>query len=299
MVTGWPRFWNWAIVNPVCSSPTRKVLSCQPRRPAPARVLALGSFAWGIVIGVGCLPLGDLTPSEPEGLGGASTSVGSGRGAEGGSPQADATQSPQSGSGGVGGSTGGGTSTGGASGEAPSEAGAGGAPPSFGGGPDAGIGFQLADAAVAGPCGAGALQGPDGDCFALLEVSVSWAQARELCIARGAYWDLAAMLDAGVSALLAEHLVVQSWIGASDSGSEGTWRWVTNDVEFWSGDENGAPIDGAFTNWREGEPNGGGDCARVLPAGDSEPGRNAPWADLACTQLRGAICRGPAPPLGQ
>ncbi|OKH37350.1 hypothetical protein NIES2119_13970 [[Phormidium ambiguum] IAM M-71] len=48
---------------------------------------------------------------------------------------------------------------------------------------------------------------------------------------------------------------IWGWIGASDAEQEGTWKWVTGPeagTVFWS---EGAPVDGAYSNWSLGEPN--------------------------------------------
>jgi hypothetical protein len=52
---------------------------------------------------------------------------------------------------------------------------------------------------------------------------------------------------------------MKAWIGASDSAKEGTYCWVGH--EWCVGGpffENGASVDGAYTNWADGEPNEGG-----------------------------------------
>jgi hypothetical protein len=154
------------------------------------------------------------------------------------------------------------------------------------------------DAAVVATCAADALEGPDGDCFALLEVSLSWFAARDVCQARGAGWDLASPRSSAVSTLLADALQVESWIGATDTASEGTWRWINDDLAFWQGDgSSGQAVGGAYTNWNTSEPNGGTatNCARAIPR-SVIPQSNARWADLACNQVRGAICQGPTEP---
>jgi hypothetical protein len=39
------------------------------------------------------------------------------------------------------------------------------------------------------------------------------------------------------------------WLGGSDSEREGEWVWSNNGDPFWSGDFNGSPISGRYTNW--------------------------------------------------
>ena len=55
-----------------------------------------------------------------------------------------------------------------------------------------------------------------------------------------------------------------SWMGASDAGHEGDWRWATGPeglanggagTPFWSGDSGGSAVAGAYTHWASLEPN--------------------------------------------
>ena len=39
------------------------------------------------------------------------------------------------------------------------------------------------------------------------------------------------------------------WLGGSDAEREGEWVWSNNGDPFWSGDFNGSPISGRYTNW--------------------------------------------------
>ena len=39
------------------------------------------------------------------------------------------------------------------------------------------------------------------------------------------------------------------WLGGSDAEREGQWLWSNNGDPFWSGDFNGSPVSGRYTNW--------------------------------------------------
>ena len=39
------------------------------------------------------------------------------------------------------------------------------------------------------------------------------------------------------------------WIGATDLGREGDWKWASTDTLFWSGQYNGEAVGSAFNNW--------------------------------------------------
>ncbi len=72
------------------------------------------------------------------------------------------------------------------------------------------------------------------------------------------------------------------WIGASDAGEEGVWKWVTgpeNGQQFWQGDQSGQPVNGMFSSWAQGEPNNAHDepYAHINQHPDKVP---ASWNDL-------------------
>ncbi|MEO8177640.1 MAG: C-type lectin domain-containing protein [Deltaproteobacteria bacterium] len=153
----------------------------------------------------------------------------------------------------------------------------------------------LADAAITSGCAAAGL-GPSDNCYLVDTTPHSWSDARASCRALGDGWDLASLRSAQNSAFAAPLLTLEAWIGASDAALEGTWTWVDQGDAFWLGDGMGSALNGAYANWNSNEPNGAeeSDCGRILPAGAAvSPGLTAPWADLSCTELRGALCEGP------
>jgi hypothetical protein len=149
-----------------------------------------------------------------------------------------------------------------------------------------------ADAAVTPlPCAATQILGPNGDCFATIASLLTWADARQACRDLGNGWDLTSIRSATVNSFVASLLAGEAWIGAADQTREGTWRWVNDASVFWLGlGPAGSAVNGAYINWSDGEPNDNrnSDCARIVPE------QNAPWADLECTELRAAVCEGPA-----
>jgi len=89
---------------------------------------------------------------------------------------------------------------------------------------------------------------------------------------------------------LFENVNQENWIAASDTETEGTFKWVAGPeagTAFWSGGakgDGGAPIDGLYNNWNNGEPNDAGgveDCGYIYQ-GDPT------WNDNDCANLKGA-----------
>jgi hypothetical protein len=149
-----------------------------------------------------------------------------------------------------------------------------------------------ADAAPVPPgCAAPQSLGPNGDCFATVATLLTWADARQACRALGRGWDLASIRSATSNSFVASLLEGEAWIGAADQTREGTWRWVSDGSVFWRGlAEAGSSANDAYINWSSSEPNDdrNSDCARIVPE------QNGVWADLECSELRAAVCEGPA-----
>lgn len=88
-------------------------------------------------------------------------------------------------------------------------------------------------------------------------------------------------------------------IGASDQGGENEWSWIGNAAaidgfQFWEGNANGDPVDGAYSNWASGEPNNTGneDCAAISITGSAirDPGQ---WDDRICATEQPFLCEDP------
>jgi hypothetical protein len=161
---------------------------------------------------------------------------------------------------------------------------------------DAGASAEV-DAGGASACGVGEQLGPNGRCYFFESSLTAWSTAREACLARGSGWDLTSVRSAADAQFLGEMLTIEAWIGGTDAANEGTWSWVSDGSTFWLGGVDGVAANGAFTNWNATEPNGATttNCARALPRGPASSNPDAPWADLDCAQLLGAVCEGPPP----
>jgi len=275
-----------------------------------------GAGAWGAAACVPLDNLDDYSPTLIEAGGGGSPPemtppAGGTAGALPGAPPSNEPSGPgPSGSGGSdtggAGASGSGSSGSGQSGSGPSGNNSGGA--SSSGGSNAGsdgpsVPPPSPDAGTTTPdpgqdptpCADGELEGPDGDCFFLDALAQTFFAARNACRARGNGWDLASVRSPEVSALLGDELTFEGWLVGSDVLSEGTWVWLDDGTPFWQGGATGAPVAGGYANWNATEPNGSNttNCLRALPRSLGSANPDAPWADLACSDLRGSICVGP------
>lgn len=104
--------------------------------------------------------------------------------------------------------------------------------------------------------------------------------------------DLAVIESAGEDSFVTSNADEHSFLGGSDEAVEGTWRWLPTAARFWTGDEAGAAVGGAYTNWESGEPSdslGSHDCV----AKSSIDGK---WESHSCTVHDAYVCEGVPPP---
>lgn len=136
---------------------------------------------------------------------------------------------------------------------------------------DSGSSAPPADASPdARACTGGDAHQSDGtNCFLLFSATKTWAQAKTAC--DGLPGHLAKITSAAENTIVAQlSVATDSFIGATDAVTEGTFLW-----------EDGTPL--AYTNFRTGEPNNGGgmyqeDCL-VMAGKKSVDG----WDDRPCT----------------
>lgn len=117
------------------------------------------------------------------------------------------------------------------------------------------------------------------------DVGITWQQAKAAAEQQtffGLQGYLATITIEEEVQLTGEQAQGTGWIGASDQGSEGVWRWETGPEAgqiFWNGSASGSSPNGMFAFWNNGEPNNFGDedYAHIT---DPDIGILGSWNDL-------------------
>jgi hypothetical protein len=121
--------------------------------------------------------------------------------------------------------------------------------------------------------------------YKFITSTTTWNSANSAAPSQTAYGVngyLATITSQTENDFVAARLVGDGWFGASDSASEGTWKWVTgpeSGTTFWSGASGGSTVGGNYANWASGEPNDSGgneDCAQFYIS-------TGKWNDLPCS----------------
>lgn len=125
-----------------------------------------------------------------------------------------------------------------------------------------------------------------GHLYEYVSSTLTWGGAKTAAEGRskyGATGYLTTITSQEENDFVAARLANAGWMGASDSASEGAWKWVTgpeNGLQFWSGAAAGSTVSGRYANWNTGEPNDSGaneDCGQFLAGGSGK------WNDLPCS----------------
>lgn len=128
--------------------------------------------------------------------------------------------------------------------------------------------------------------GGNGHLYEYVSDTLTWGGAKTAAEGRtkyGATGYLATITSQAENDFVSARLANAGWMGASDSASEGTWKWVTGPeagTQFCSGNNPCNSFNGRYTNWNNGEPNdssGNEDCGQFLSGGSGK------WNDLPCS----------------
>lgn len=115
-----------------------------------------------------------------------------------------------------------------------------------------------------------------GHCYVVIRDALSWSDARDVCETfRGHLVTIGDDAEQAIAWSLAMDTGMPSWIGATDEGSEGTWRWTT-----------GEPFIARWASSPIAQPDnaGGQHCAHLWPDA------NGLWADASCVSMFPSVC---------
>jgi len=115
----------------------------------------------------------------------------------------------------------------------------------------------------------------------------SWADAQAVCSSVNMH--LARMDTDAENVFARSKLGSNAWLGGRDLVTEGQWRWVDNDEQFWNGLATGSTVAGRYARFRSGEPNNSlnEDCAEMRAS-------DGFWNDTQCALARSFVCESSA-----
>ncbi len=100
--------------------------------------------------------------------------------------------------------------------------------------------------------------------YQVVTTNSNYATAQSTALAttiNGVAGHLANITSSAENSFIQSLIVAETWIGASDAGSEGVWLWVNgpeSGQQFWAGAAAGSSVGGMYENWNGGEPNNSG-----------------------------------------
>jgi fibronectin-binding autotransporter adhesin len=133
-----------------------------------------------------------------------------------------------------------------------------------------------------------------GNTYTYDSTTRTWTAARTAAINAGGYLAnvTTALEQSAINAVAGTN---QYWLGGSDLGTEGTWKWMDGpeaDTTFWVSGTNSTGAtgyngyNGAYVNWNSGEPNDSGSAEDYLQGGFNNAGL---WNDLGTSSSLGSV----------
>lgn len=121
----------------------------------------------------------------------------------------------------------------------------------------------------------------DGRRYMVCGEALGWDEARARCEAQGL--QLMQLEDASENVWLQDVLTELNypsvWVGASDTQTDGEWRWLDGTLFYDAATM--MPVDGTFSNFPDFEPDVG-DCLSVF--------QSTSWHAEPCETPRGFVC---------
>jgi len=114
-----------------------------------------------------------------------------------------------------------------------------------------------------------------GNFYMLVTTNLNWGAARanaQATLINDVAGHLTNITSAEENSYVASIVIGNTWIGANDGATEGTWVWTDGNEagqQFWSGAAAGTSVGGFYENWNSGEPNNSGneDAAEIRTNG--------------------------------